>query len=474
MQAGNFSFKNIKIWKVGEENGEPYAFIYKQGIEENPVVAFQYHEDIFDIGYKATLVLTDRGANLPGTMPIQGFEKVTVEVQDYRGDTYEYAFRVWKVGNRVETAQKRMYTLGLVSESILVNESVFVNKVLAGTPTSIVRKLLVEYLKVSGARLELQESINNIKLIPASKSPFAIIRELQAKSLSKASVEPATSTKVDTSAGESPVSSDSPKDASQLKGTAGFFFYETATGFKFKSVDSIISSDENKFGGSGPVAVYKFGPKNIDTDEAFDPFKIQEVVFGSEIDLFKKLRQGSYSSLCCFFNINTGKYEEYVYKLSDMWDKMAHLGKQSKLPYGQSTISKYPTRIFSTVINHENWYNGTEIASNEDGDAPATFTDCQKQYLLQAIARAGLLFNQQLTISVTGNLSLMVGDKIDVRLPNQVSEAAKAEEGSLDPEHSGIYLIRKVSNIFDNATKKCDTVLELIRDSIGHEESKVK
>ena len=68
----------------------------------------------------------------------------------------------------------------------------------------------------------------------------------------------------------------------------------------------------------------------------------------------------------------------------------------------------------------------------------------------------------------------MVGDKIDVRLPNQVSEAAKAEEGSLDPEHSGIYLIRKVSNIFDNATKKCDTVLELIRDSIGHEESKVK
>ena len=93
-------------------------------------------------------------------------------------------------------------------------------------------------------------------MIPASKSPFAIIRELQAKSLSKASVEPATSTKVDTSAGESPVSSDSPKDASQLKGTAGFFFYETATGFKFKSVDSIISSDEYKFGGSGPV-VYK-------------------------------------------------------------------------------------------------------------------------------------------------------------------------------------------------------------------------
>ena len=48
MQAGNFSFKNIKIWKVGEENGEPYAFIYKQGIEENPVVAFQYHDLLHD------------------------------------------------------------------------------------------------------------------------------------------------------------------------------------------------------------------------------------------------------------------------------------------------------------------------------------------------------------------------------------------------------------------------------------------
>ena len=50
----------------------------------------------------------------------------------------------------------------------------------------------------------------------------------------------------------------------------------------------------------------------------------------------------------------------------------------------------------------------------------------------------------------------------------------KEKAGSFDPEHSGIYLIRKITNIFDNRTKECDTVLELIRDSIGYEESNVK
>ena len=199
-----------------------------------------------------------------------------------------------------------------------------------------------------------------------------------------------------------------------------------------------------------------------------------EVQFKNEIDLLKKLRQGAYSSLCCFYNINTGKYEEYVYKLSDMWDNMAHLGAQKKLPQGQVTLSQYPTRILSTVVNHENWYNGTDIASNEDSEKPGDFTDYQKQYLLQSIARAGILFNQQLTISVTGNLDLRVGNKIEVKIPNQIPNAEKGEAGSFDPEHSGIYLIRKITNIFDNRTKECDTVLELIRDSIGHEESKVK
>ena len=48
---------------------------------------------------------------------------------------------------------------------------------------------------------------------------------------------------------------------------------------------------------------------------------------------------------------------------------MEHLGSQTKLPVGQSTLSEYPTRVMSTIVNHEkNWYNGNGVASNEDKD----------------------------------------------------------------------------------------------------------
>ena len=154
---------------------------------------------------------------------------------------------------------------------------------------------------------------------------------------------------------------------------------------------------------------------------------------------------------------------------------MAHIGPQTDLPKGQKQLSQYATRRLSSVINHENWYNGTEVASNDasdDSDEPSEITDFQKQYLVQSISRAGTLFNQQLAISVTGNLDLRVGQKIEVKIPNMVPEDSKEELGSFDPENSGIYLIRKLNHQFDRPSRSVYTVLDLIRDSWGYEDTK--
>lgn len=479
MKAANFGLKSVKIWKVGtESSGDPTYWIYKSGESEGTIINFQYFEYLYEeIGYKATLIVHDRAANIISSMPIQGFEKVTIEVVDYLGKDHEYDFRVWRVSNRVETDRKRIYTLGLVSESYLLNEGIFVNTKLEGTPTDIVRKILKDFLKIPEAKMTLEESINILKFIPASKNPFSVIRDLQAKSIAKAAVEPKTkkATPATGQSNASVVRSDAPTDTQKLKGTAGFFFFETKDGFTFKSIDAIVSADETKFGGSPPVTEYVYKPALIDQTEAEDDRKILNVAFRSEIDIMKKLREGAYSSLCVFFNINTGKYEEYVYNLKDMWDNMAHLGAQTKLPQGQEKLSQYPTRILSTVINNENWYNGTEVASEagDGGDNTNAITDSQKQYLVQSIARAGILTNQQLSIEITGNLDLRVGNKIIVKIPNQVPNASKEELGSYDPEHSGIYLIKKINHQFDCISLTCRTVLDLIRDSSGYEESNV-
>ena len=252
-------------------------------------------------------------------------------------------------------------------------------------------------------------------------------------------------------------------------------FFQTNRGHVFRSIDSLVSTNEDEFNGS-PVqsGLFYWQPAKGSQPSMF---RIQEIVFGQEFDMIKKLREGHYASICCYFNINNLTYEEQQYSLVDTWDEMAHLGSQTKLPQGQTNLSEYPTRVMSTIVDNEVWNNEPKIASTETGgDGSHPYQDTQKFYLSQGLARAGILFNQQLTISLTGHLELCAGDKIEIRIPNQQRESEKGDK-AYDPEHSGTYLIKQLNHQFNiGDTRTVYTVLDLVRDSQGikDQESNVK
>ena len=453
--ASSFETKQIAIWKAGEENGTPYANLLAM------CTHLQYHEDIFYPAYGATVVVVDSQENLISSMPIQGFEKVVFEVEDVNGDDYSYEFRVWKVSNRSSTDRRQIYTLCLISVEGLINEGMRVNTIQTGTPTEIAAKLLKEKLGVSPGQIFAQESEGRIKMLPVKKTPFSVIRSLQSKTVAKKEPSKKTS-KSESGAVPSATASDVGAGAQKAKGTAGFLFFQTRKGFVYKSIDELSSID------AAPVIgdKYIWSPGKTDLETTY---KIQEVIFGQEIDMMKKMREGTYSSIIHYLDINTGKYEEFVYSLKDTWDDMVHMGSQTKLPIGQTTLSEYPSRVMSTIVNNECWYSGTEVATEK-----SEYLDRQKDYLSQGISRLGLMFNQVLTISVTGHLELSAGDKIEVRIPNQKTEQDREEE-VWDPEHSGTYLIKHLNHQFDIPGQNVYTVLELIRDSYGikDKESKV-
>ena len=176
------------------------------------------------------------------------------------------------------------------------------------------------------------------------------------------------------------------EQAEKAKGTAGYLFFETYNGYVFKSIDGLVSAEPKI------KEEFKWLPGKVEFESLY---KIQEVVFEQEINMMKKLREGAYSSICCFFNINTGKYTERVYSLEDTWEEMVHLGSQTDLPVGQKTLSQYPTRVMSTVVNHENWNMGEGIADSTDDNRDSTFeyTDNQMDYLSQSVARAGIMLS---------------------------------------------------------------------------------
>ena len=470
--ASECECKQIALYSIDDES-TPYANLIGMA------VTVQYHEDIFWPAFGATMTVVDNQENLISSMPIQGCEKVVMEFEDVLGETYSYTFRLWTVQNRIQRERRNVYTLGLISEAGMRNEISRVNTMIEGNTSTKVKELLSTKLKIPEGTIDAEASATSVKVLPTKKTPFALIRSIQSKTVSERTGKIGAAKSSDSYSSTVPTESDiNTAEAEKATGTAGYLFFQTRKGHVFRSIDSLCSSDD-EFNGKPPVNLEDpfFMQRAAISEGDESRNRIQEILFGNELNIMKKLREGAYSSLCCFFNINTGEYEEQVYRLEDMWENMAHMGSQTKLGSGQRTLSEFPSRIMSTIVNHETQYMGSKVASNEDkhgGDGDNSYPDWQKQFLTQGISRLGILFNQELSISLTGHLELCAGDKVEIRIPNQKPDDEKRPVW--DPEHSGTYLIKKLNHQFNIPGKSVYTVLELIRDSYGikDQESNVK
>lgn len=468
--AASFVLTSAKIYQVGSDKAFDITSL---------VTRFDYFENINYPTVSGKLNLVDTGSNLIASLPIQGFEKVEIQLRTPDEQEYEYSFRVYKIQNRFAGDRFQTYSLGLISLEAMLNEGVRVAKTLRGKPDQIVRELLQDNLKTN-KEIIVDPCLYNIIFNPGKKSPFSIIESIKMKSVpngsassssGKSSLAGSAAEKIDITSSTSPTSKG---DYNKSTGTAGYLFYENKDGYNFKSIDSLSSVD--KFNAAPPVEKYVQENKDVGGSPTK---KIIDIDFVEEIDMMSKLRMGAYSSLICFYNYSTGAYEEHVYSLADSYDNMGHLGTQQGLPYGQKELSKYPTRIMSALLDHETWFDEATIASPEQRDgatqSTTSFPDFQKNYISQSISRANTLQNQRVKITVTGNPNLKVGDKIEIEIPNQIPTSNRAD-APYDEEHSGVYLIGELNHAFDPKDRKMYTFLTLMRDSYGKKDtaSKVK
>ena len=452
----DFQLKSVKI--TSNTGGDPFEI--KQLIN-----SFSYVESVTNPFLSATLQVVDSGGLLT-QLPIQGGETVEISVlTSHAEESYDYKMVLWTVGNRFTQQQKQAYTLGLISAEALINEVTRITKPLSGNPESIVIDLLKNSLKTQKTIFS-EPSKFEIKMIPNRKRAFDLITDLLKKAV------PAQASYTSTNSGNTATSEQ------QIKGTGGFFFWETYRGYNFFGVDSLCATEDSKLK-SKKLDSQSWGPYterlgNQD-DGGDDRFAIYSANFSSEINLMKSLRRGKYSSLMVFFNHSTGQYEEYVYKIKDSYDNMAHLGGQegiTLIPSNQIELSDYPTRIMSYFLDHESWYNEAKPASPDPGDGgtdPTKFADWQKYYAAQSLTRYELLKNQNCTLVIPGNPNICAGDKIDIRLVNKLPNV-EARRDIHDPESSGVYLIAEVTHTYDTTVGtngRFSTTLRLMRDSYG-------
>ena len=436
-----------------------------RGLGQDMIADFEVYESL-ESPFMAGKLLVSDSKNFLNSYPIQGGENIEIELKTTFDEApIVYKFVIASIGARIVKDKKQLYVLVLISPEALINEAIRVQSPLTGNPEGIVSKLLGgEYLE-STKEFYSEPSKFEVRLNPSRTRPFDIIAKLLGKCVSPKTEYRGTN------------STNSTETAQQIKGSAGFFFWETRRGYNFFSIDALCDEENGKFAAPklqsqawGPY-VERVANSDISGDQRF---LIENVQFSSEIDLMSSLRKGKYSSLMVFFNHSTGEYEEYVYKIKDSYDNMAHLGGQesiSLVPANQIELSDYPTRVMSMLLDHESWYNEPGIANPEDQNAkdPTKFADWQKYYAAQGAARSELLKNQEAIIKIPGNPDICAGDKIDIRLQSKLPDAEKVRE-PYDEESSGVYLVKETTqtyNFLEGTNGTLKTTLRLFRDSYG-------
>jgi hypothetical protein len=439
------------------------------------VIEFSIYESINNPYILGEIIVEDTTVNMLANLPIQGRELIEFKLKTptFSDTSYTYTLAVSGIDVRVISGRQQVYKLNLISEAGLVNEGIRISGILTGTADKVVKDILTNNLKIE-KEIDAQAARFDQKWLPSLKRPFDFIYQLAPITIAGNAKDftGGTSEERATADGEG-VTSLNTDNLSKLSGSAGYLFFETHDKYVFKSLDT-LADDGESFGGEGIKYTYNYGYVNAEGTESTTHLKILEYSFLNELDILKQLRQGLYSTMCIFFDENTCTYEENIYKMSDTFDQMAHLGSATKLPKGQKELAGHATRVMTQMINNELFHDTPETPGSDD----ATYKDYYKYSIAQSNARYKLASNQQLNIVVPPNLTIRAGDKLELLFPNMTSDEDR-KTNPYDEEHSGNYLIKNIGYnfIMRGAQPRTGTTnITLIRDSFGRKNtaSKIK
>ncbi|AAX44396.1 hypothetical protein PSSM2_018 [Prochlorococcus phage P-SSM2] len=387
-------------------------------------VMIDYYEDIFSPTLTAKLQVTNDGASIKGEdgtlqsiyngLPLRGGETVTLKIKgnNEQNPGMDLSFFVSSISNVLTKKKTESFTLNLVSIGAITNET---SRVGRKYPTSnkiseSVKDIVKNYL-MDQRKVDVDPTQNPYGFIGNMRKPFTLLMWLASKSVPEKSKDDAT---------------------------AGYLFYETVTGFHFRSLDSIIDGK--------PVAKY-YSSEII--KQGNNDYKIIRYSTSLNADVLGKLQRGAYCSYRIFFDPLTFNYTDPTkgpFKLED-YKSAATLGKDVVLP---GNLGNAPSRYVTAIMDRGTMEKGASKKENADPTLSQS----------QALMRYNSVFSQKLSMTIPSNTNLEAGDIIECEFA-----LATQEKNTIDTEQSGLYMIKELCHHFDVSGSY--TSLTLIKDTFG-------
>jgi hypothetical protein len=426
---------NVPIFKVfPNTGGEPVAF--NGGISE-----LYYYENILSETVRMTIAFTDTGYASDGNdgtggritasnkIKISRGEKVYIELEDALEQKISFKTddTAMYISGRSKGSDKlrEFEIIELVSKEFLKNESVRLKKRYDGKISDSVTKIIktdTEGLRTNKT-IDIEPTKNSRSFIATIKKPFYFIMWLASQSI---------------------------KENTTAAGLlAGYFFFETKSGYKFKSIDGLFGQEYIK--------------KYIQNNTVSDPppgytGKILSSEVIDDADLRDQLQMGTYNSSVNLFNTL-----ESVYNCNPL-DIAQQVGFTNSLA---TEFGKNMNLDF--ISNPSRFFTGTESIGNLlPVEQSRELDTIKKDYLSASSSRYNQAFTVKVQITIAGDFSLEAGQLIYCDFPEQSTKPNPTQ----DPRISGVYLISSLCHRID-PQQQCYTSLELIREAYGRRSMKM-
>jgi hypothetical protein len=445
-KSGAFYLSDVRLVSYRSKEGDNEADSI--GIE-TMVVDMNIYESIFNKTLSGNLLIVDAN-NIIGKLPLTGNERLEFKFfTPSLSKGYDFTSKsgnpmyVYKIQNRTDISPRaQTYLLHFCSKEMMTNELVVVSNAQTESYSNMVANITRnEDFLGSVKDFYFEPSWGLHKHIFPRVRPFDAIDTLSAQTRS-----------------------------TKFEG-AGYYFYETSSGFNFRSLESMMAIEGN----TARPALARFRPKPANVNQGGEKDIKNEMQIAikyrivDQFDTLKNLRNGVFASKLITHDQLNKTYEETDFSYHAEYENLFHVeaGKdgvrtnnQGILPYyireGQ-TLSDYPeSTLYLWSQTSDTHYSGDTPLSNPD------MTQILQKRLSQRLA----LHSFKLELTVPGMTGLQAGDIINFDMPSY-EPAGGSEPLDHDPYLSGRYLVTSIRHQLNRKQNKHFMVLECMKDSVN-------
>ena len=414
---------------VGLENGT-FNLTYYESILQDTIHASFTYSDTGTIGGSFD------GKNAVDGLPIKGSEKFHLTFTDNLDNTLEFkgasSLFVNNVTPLLDETTKSMTQLHLVSKEYILNEKVRINSRLDGLVSQHIEKILTEEKYLNTKKdIDIEETVLQINETPKNKKPFYIMNEMSKKGVSA--------------------------ENQKLGKSAGYFLYETSEGFKFKSIDGMLSQEPK-------LRVLYNETTSQSEKEMPSGYDVKALTYEryNLVNVQKKLAIGAFTSKVLTFNPFSFSFE-IANPQSFLFENDYKMGGEELFKLNEEFNNDKAKGDFSITSLKMTSVGGLQIGNTETQLSKSKEVDFTiDQILNQSFMRYNQLFTSQVSITIPGDFSLHAGDAIVVDAPIVESDT---KNDDLNEQSGGLYIISDLAHYV--TPHETFTKLNLIRDSFG-------